>query len=171
MEPDQLWKELHYLFDTDDGSLPEIWIVNLSKEGVVAIFSYLQKACRTIAGGSVFWSLEDQQERPINSVPNAADLVVQDRAESFHFLCQGLTYEGTVLPDIGVFVFGDQIALDYRMGKEWNAVKLRALFGILKEAKRIDSRARISIESYASPQVRKQFETMWRKFSQAANDV
>ena len=171
MEPEHLWKELHYLFDTDDGSLPEIWIVNLSKEGVVAIFSYLQNACRAIANGAVFWSLEDQQEKPINSVPNAADLVVQGRAEPFHLLCQGLTYDGVVLPDIGAFVFGNQIALDYRMGKEWDALKLRALFGILKEAKTIDSRARISIEEYASPQVRKQFETMWREFSQAANDV
>jgi hypothetical protein len=171
MEPDQLWKELHYLFDTDDGSLPEIWIVNLSKEGVVAIFSYLQNACRAIASGAVFWSLEDQQEKPINSVPNAADLVAQGRAEPFHFLCQALTYEGVVLPDIGVFVFGDQIALDYRMGKEWDAVKLNALFGILKEVKRIDSGARISIEDYALPQVRKQFETTWRRFSEPGNDV
>ncbi|HEU4387011.1 MAG TPA: hypothetical protein VFV34_04395 [Blastocatellia bacterium] len=171
MEAEQLWKEVHHLFDTDDGSLPEIWIVNLSKQGVVAIFSCLQNACRAIANGTVFWSLEDQQERPIKSVPNAADLVVQGRAEPLHFLCQGLTYEGVVLPDIGVFVFGDQIALDYRMGKEWDAVKVNALFGILKEAKKLDSRARISIEDYAAPQMRKQFEKTWRRFSEAGNNV
>jgi hypothetical protein len=57
------------------------------------------------------------------------------------------------------------------MGKEWDAVKLNALFGILKEAKRIDSRARISIEDYALPQVRRQFETMWGEFSHTANNV
>ena len=171
MEPEELWKELHYLFDTDDGSLPEIWIMNLSHEGVVAIFASLQLACGAIANSAVFWSVEDQQEQPINSVPNAADLVVQARAEPFHFVCQSLTYEGVVLPDIGVFIFGDQIALDYRMGKEWDAVKLNALFGILKEVKRIDSGARISIEDYALPQVRKQFETTWRRFSEAGNAV
>lgn len=171
MEPENLWKELHYLFDTDDGSLPEIWIKNLSHEGVAAIFAFLQRDCGDIANSAVFWSLEDQQEQPINSVPNAADLVVQARAEPFHFVCEGLTYEGVVLPDIGVFVFGDQIALDYKMGKEWDAVKLNALFGILKEVKGIDSRAKISIEAYALPQVRKQFERTWRRFSEAGNDV
>ena len=57
------------------------------------------------------------------------------------------------------------------MGKEWDAVKLNALFGILKEVTRIDSRARIGIEDYAIPQVRKQFETTWRRFSEAGNDV
>jgi hypothetical protein len=171
MEPEELWKELHYIFDTDDGSLPEIWIMNLSQEGVVAIFAFLQHACGTIANSAVFWSLEDHQEQPINSVPNAADLVVKARAEPFHFVCEGLTYKSVVLPEIGVFVFGDQIALDYKMGKEWDAVKLNALFGILKELKRTDSRARISIEDYALPKVRKQFETTWRRFSEAGNDV
>jgi hypothetical protein len=147
------------------------WIMNLAQDGVVAIFASLQHACGAIANSAVFWSLEDQQEQPINSVPNAADLVVQARAEPFHFVCQRLTYEGVVLPDIGVFVFADQIALDYRMGKEWDAVKLNALFGILTEVKRIDSRARVSIEDNALTQVRKQFETTWRRFSEACNDV
>lgn len=39
MEAEQLWKELHYLFDTDDGSLPEIQIQNLSPDDVIAILT------------------------------------------------------------------------------------------------------------------------------------
>ncbi|HXG64233.1 MAG TPA: hypothetical protein VNO70_03940 [Blastocatellia bacterium] len=170
MEAEQLWKELHYLFDTDDGSLPEIWIMNLSQAGVVAIFSYLQHNCHNLANNAVFWSIEDQQDKPIDSVPNAAALVIQGRAEPFHFLCQGLTYDGIVIPDMGVFVFDDQINLDYRMGDEWDAPKLKALFGILKELKGMDAGAKITIEDYALRTVRKHFETIWERFLQAESD-
>jgi hypothetical protein len=170
MEAEQLWEELHYLFDTDDGSLPEISIMNLSKDGVVAIFSYLQCNCHNIANNASFWSIEDQQDKPIDSVPNAAALVVQRRAEPFHFVCEGLAYMGQVIPDIGVFVFDDQINLDYQMGQEWNATKLKALFGILKDLKRIEAGAKVSIEHYALPKVRKHFETTWERFLQATEE-
>ena len=164
MEAEQLWAELHALFDTDDGSLPEILITKLSKDGVSAIFAYLQRNYHQIANSASFWSIEDQQEKLVASVPNAATLVVQGRAEPFHFICQGLAYDGQAIPDLGVFVFANQINLDYQMGAEWNAMKLQALFGVLKELKRIDAAARISIEPYALPAVRQHFETVWERF-------
>jgi len=166
MKAEQLWEALHQLFDTDDGSLPEIRLLNLSPKGVVAIFSYLQHSCRSSANNQVFWSREDQQDKPINSVANAATLVVEGRAEPFHCLCQGLAYDGEELPDIGVFVFDDQVALDYRMGQEWNAGKLKALFGLLKELTSIDQGAEVSLEDNVLPKVRKHFERTWEKFLQ-----
>jgi len=171
MEAELLWKELHHQFDTDDGSLPEIWIMNLSRQGVAAIFSYLQHACQTIANSAVFWSREDQQDKPVNSVANAAALVVEGRAEPFHCVCHGLSYEGVVLPDIGVFVCDDQIAIDYRMGQEWNALKLKALFGMLKKLKDIDIGAEVCLEYTALRQQRKHFEATWERFLQETDDV
>jgi hypothetical protein len=171
MKAEQLWKELSYLFDTDDGSLPEIWLTNLSSHGVAAIFSYLQHGCRSVSNASTFWSIKEQTDKPINSVPNAAALVVEGRAEPFCFTCQGLTCGGVVIPDIGVFVFPNEIDLFYRMGKEWNAEKLKALFGMLKALKKIEPRITVTIEDYALPKVRKQFETTWEKFLQVTTDV
>ena len=168
MEAAHLWQELHYLFDTDDGSLPEIWIMNLSKDGVVAVFSYLQNASNRITSSASFWSIEDQQDKPVNSVPNAADCVIQGRAEAFHCLLEGLAYNGVVIPDIGVFIFDDQVSLDYRMGREWDARKLKALFDILKELKRIDPGAKVSMENSALRKVRRHFENTWDKFLQTA---
>jgi hypothetical protein len=171
MEAQHLWKELHNLFDTDDGSLPEIWLSELSPNGVVAIFSYLQNAGDCISNDSSFWSIEEQRDKAINSVPNAAALVVEGLAEPFHCLCQGLTFEGIQIPDLGVFIFDDHITLDYRMGEEWNAKKLKALFGILKELKWICPEAKVSIEDYALAKVRRHFESTWEKYLQARNDV
>jgi hypothetical protein len=171
MDTEQLWQELHDLFDTDDGSLPEIQIRNLASDEVIAIFDYLQNACHQLAKSASFWSIEDQEDKPINSVPNAAALVTQGRAEAFHVLCQELNYGGEVIPDIGVFVFDDQINLDYRMGAEWNAGKLKALFEILQEIIRIAPAAKITIEEYALQKVRKHFEETWKRYLQTANNV
>jgi hypothetical protein len=171
MKAEQLWKELHYLFDTDDGSLPEILIANLSKDEVVAIFDYLQQTCRQMNDAATFWSIEEQADRPVVSVPNAAALVMQGRAEPFIVLCEGLAYDGEVIPDIGVFVFGDEIALVYRMGREWNAANLKALFGILQAVTRIAPTAKISVEEGALKSVRRHFEATWKKYVQATGNV
>lgn len=171
MEAKELWKELHHLFDTDDGSLPEIWLSDLSPDGVVAIFAHLQNASDRIMSGSSLWVIEEQQDKPVNSVPNAASLVVQGLAEPFHCLCQGLTCNGAVIPDLGVFVLENQIVLDYRMGEEWNAQKLNALFGLLTELKRIHPTAKVSIEESALKNVRNHFEETWERFFRSINDV
>jgi hypothetical protein len=171
MKAEQLWKELHYLFDTDDGSLPEIWLSNLSPDGVVAIFSYLQNTCDGISNDSSFWSTEEQKDKPINSVPNAAAVVIEGLAEPFHCLCERPTYNGVVIPDLGVFVSDNQICLDYRMGEEWSTKKLEALFGILKEVNRICLEAKVSIEDNAPSKVRIHFESTWEKYLWSKNDV
>lgn len=159
-----LWKELHYLFDTDDGSLPEIRITRLSPDGVAAIFSYITRTGRCTEGTSEFWSLEEQQTKPIDSVPNAAVLVTKNLATPFHFVCRGLNCNGVTVPDIGVFVFQEEIALDYRMGEEWDAAKLEAFFGILKELQTLDAGARVCLEDGTLPSAQQHFETAWFKY-------
>ena len=81
--------------------------------------------------GSTFWSVTDLKDCPLNSVPNAAALVVSREAKPFHFVLGNVDMSGVRLPDLGVFVFDDQIAIDYRMGEEWRSTELRALFELL----------------------------------------
>jgi hypothetical protein len=171
MEAQQLWKELHDLFDTDDGSLPEIQIQNLSSDEVITIFDYLKNACHHLSNNARFWSVEDQESKPINFVPNAAALVTQGRAEPFHVLCHGLSYGGEVIPDLGVFVFDDQISLDYRMGAEWNAARLKALFGTLRQIKQLAPAVKIGLEKNVLREVGVRFEVTWKKYLEAANNV
>ena len=171
MKAEDLWKELSYLFKTCDDSLSEIRLTNLSSDGVAAIFSYLQHSCRRISNESTFWNIEAQKSETITSVPNAAALVVEGCAEAFHCLCQGPTHKQIVIPDLGVFVFDDQINLDYRMGEEWDATKLEALFGILREVKRIDPACKVTIGDYALRRVRLHFEATWERFLQATTAI
>jgi hypothetical protein len=164
MTAEQIWRELHDLFDTDDGSLPEIWITNLSKQGVAIVFASLQERCPGSTTNTTFWYLEDEKEELVNSVPNAATLVAEGRAAAFHFLCQGLKHKETVIPDLGVFVSDDHISLDYRMGAEWNAAKIEALFGILKDLTRLDVNAKVCLEQGVLRNVQAQFQRTWNRF-------
>lgn len=166
MNSELLWKRLHHLFDADDGSLREIWITNLSPEGVEAIFSYLREGSERLDDTTAFWSREEQREKSIELVPNAAALVTAGRADPFHFLCHGLTCNGVTIPDIGASVFPDRILLDYRMGAEWDGEKLLALFGVLKGIRGIDGDAKIGLDDHSAAKARRCLENAWQEFLQ-----
>ncbi len=124
----ELWDQLHDLFDTDDGSLPDIEINNLSGREVIEIYAYLRAHSRITSNQQYFWSTTENKDVPVDAVPNAAQLVVNGEAEVFHVVVQGLAFGGAIIPDLGIFVFNDFITLDYRMGLEWGPAELNALF-------------------------------------------
>jgi hypothetical protein len=124
----ELWDQLHDLFDTDDGSLPDIEINNLSGEEVVNIYAYLRAQSELTSNEQYFWSKTENKDVQVDSVANAALLVVSGEAEAFHIVVRGLAFGGAGIPDLGIFVFEDSISLDYRMGPEWGPAELNALF-------------------------------------------
>ena len=71
------------------------------------------RAAEMATANPSFWSITDDAERLVDSVPNAAALVVSGDAESFHVVLRGIRSGGVTIPDLGVFVFPDQLALDY----------------------------------------------------------
>ncbi len=127
---DELWNNLHDMFDTDDGSLPDIYVRNLSGQGVKDMWAYLCHSAAGLAGDPSFWHIAKGQSIPVDAVPKAAELVVSGEADSFHAVLRGISFGEAVIPDLGVFVFPDAICLDYRMGPEWG---LKALFDLLNQ--------------------------------------
>lgn len=136
---------MHDLFDTDDGSLPEIRIDFASNSSTVAGYGILARRGAIAGDNPSFWSIAHQAERPLESVENAAALVVAGEAESFHVVFRGIRAEGAVIPDLGVFVFPDQLALDYRMGSEWGPPELGALFLLVSELVALEPGASVSL--------------------------
>ncbi len=166
-----LWHEFHSIFDTDDGSLPDIDIDNVSPAGLADIWMYLRKAATGYAGDAWFWHKDTERETPLDSVLNAAQLVVTGEAEIFHTVLQGIAYFGVAIPDLGVFVFQDAISLDYRMGADWNAAKLTALFELLRQLQRIDPKAHISLsKTFFSPEWRARFSAAFAAYVHQAEN-
>src|SRR4051812_45923484 len=118
-----VWKELRFLFDTDDGSLPEVRLTELSPDGLAAGYAFLRSQAQA-APGVAFWHRSQDREEPIDDWPNPARLVAADEADEFHFLARNIGVRGVTLPDLGVFVFRYELALDYRMGPEWDEPRL-----------------------------------------------
>ncbi len=71
---------------------------------------------------------------------------------------------GVRLPDLGVFVFDDQIAIDYRMGEEWRSTELRGLFELLLEISQLDPGSSVTFDPKTLPEVRERFKACWMRF-------
>ncbi|SRR6266536_385208 len=160
-----LWHEFHSIFDTNDGSLPEIDIAALSPASLADMWSYLRYAATAYVGDAWFWHTATHQQIPLDSVPNAAQLVVTGEADVFHTVLRGMTFFDTIIPDLGVFVFQDTISLDYRMGSDWNAAAVTALFELLRHLHHLDRNATITLsKTFFSADWRRRFTTAFATY-------
>jgi hypothetical protein len=144
----QLWKQLHHLFDTNDGSLPSIELNNLNTQEIERIYLYLRSQSELVSIGSYFWSTVAEEEIPIDSVENAAHLVIIGEAEDFHLVVSGLTFGDAVIPDLGIFVFKNLIELDYRMGEEWGIAEVDALFMLFSKIRELAPLVEIDLPEF-----------------------
>lgn len=135
------------LFAADDGGLPEICLHGLSGPEVEDIYQILRQKTRFLVGSPVFRHRLERCDKPLDSVPNAARLVVQGEADPFHFLCRGITVDDVLLPDLGVFVLDNAVALDYERGPAWEAPQVAGLFRLLRELFARIARPRLSYDA------------------------
>jgi hypothetical protein len=156
------WDRLRWLFDTDDGGLYDIRLTGLDETDLVKAFEFIRSRANITPDGR-FWHTELQQDQCVADYSDAARMVVQGIAEPFHVLARGLEFRGTVIPDLGVFVWADEVTLDYRMGPEWDRPQLLALFELLRHlASATDGR--VSLGRHVLPDVDAQFVGEWQAY-------
>lgn len=129
----ELWPQLHELFDTDDGSLPDVFIENLTGDQVSEIYAWVRSKCGVYSDACtpMFWDRVDEQDVPVTSVDDPASLVVNGQAESFRHGLSEVSSSGVVVPPLTIAVWPNSIEFDYRMGSEWGPAQLDALFDFL----------------------------------------
>ena len=116
-------------------------------DAVLRGFTLLRDRSREIMpGDSQFWLKAEEEARPVSSVPNAAALVVSGEAEAFHVVLEDIRCGDVTLPDLGVFVFQDQLCIDFRMGEHWGPAELAGFFGLLADLADLDPKAAFSLE-------------------------
>ena len=162
-----VWNLIHDLFEAADGSLPDIRITELTPEGVAKVYDYLRAHSRLACTNPHFWDKTSKQEAHVDSVPNAAQRVIEGLAEPFHIAVGGLKFLNTKIPDLGIFVFQKEIALDYRTGKEWAEPQLLALFELLRHICSIDPHARIKYDEGSVPDFKQRFQRAWSMFQRS----
>ncbi len=162
---DLLWTELHNLFEQDDGSLPEVRVNYVDGNAAASGYQMLRnEAVKIVSERPYFWSNVRNQEEAVDSVPNAAALVVSGEAAPFHVVLGGIQSGGVAIPHIGVLVFPDQLALDYRMGRGWNAEVLSAFFGLLANLTALDEDSSLTLEDGVSSDIADKFQRCWSEY-------
>ena len=159
-----LWRDLHDLFDTDDGSLPEIRVDYRDPEGTRAGYVLLRQHARRVLPFNASVSVVGSGEIPIDRLEDPAGLVTSRRAQPFHVVLTGVEVDGTGVPDLGVWVFPDQLALDYRMGPAWSPRELHALFALLLALTGCDPNSSISLQEGVPVDVVDRVGRAWSRF-------
>ncbi|MDF1503631.1 hypothetical protein [Roseisolibacter sp. H3M3-2] len=152
------WRsQVGFLFDPDDGSLPEIRLTGLTAEQTPRVYARLRALAARLNDGASLVDRRAEHEVPVDAVPNAASLVVAGHVDGFHVVLRAPRVGAVVLPDLGVFVAADEIALDYRMGAQWGATEIAALLALLCELHRIAPGSRVELEEHAEAGARERF--------------
>ncbi len=156
------WDRLCWLFDTDDGGLYDIRLSGLDEPGLVKAFEFIRSRA-TITPNALFWHTGLQQDQRVAEYPDAARLVAQGVAEPLHVLASGIEFTGVALPALGVYLWPDEVTLDYRMGPEWARPQLCALFELLRQLATVAG-GRVGLGRNELPHVDAQFVGEWRAY-------
>jgi hypothetical protein len=164
----KLWDELSSFFAEDDGSLPEVRLVRLSPTGLVRIFEELRQRAEPLDSSETVWHDERQEEVTLGEVPELPALVADEKISSVHLLLRGIRSGDLNLPDLGVFAASGEIALDYRMGDEWNEDVLAAFVELLADLRQLDPGGELDLEEGLPRGVRRHFRRAVQKYLAAA---
>lgn len=158
-----VWERFREFFEEDDGSLPGVNIRGMPPEVVDRTYRFL----RSIGG-----TLDDcippptlhfvgrDESTPVDSVPNAAELVARGEVEPIHFVFS-VTFDGIRTPPLGLWVVEDGIGLDIRMGPEWTPPSAIAYLELLRKIWNDTPNPRLEFEEFARKEA---FESLWSEF-------
>ena len=130
------WLEVRELFETDDGSLPDIYFENLKPAEIVAIYESVMSRC-SVFGEPTVWSIAEVRDVPLSKYPRPAQAFVEGRIEQFRHGLAELNVNGNVVPQLTISVEPGGISFDYRKGSEWDEQTVSALFVLITELQRI----------------------------------
>ena len=158
----ELWERIGPLFSDPDGDLPEIRIGGLTAAQVPLVAGLLQSHGAPL-GSAVTWVPRDgdvvEVAMPMPDLEAAANEVVTGRRDPFHVVFTNVTRAGAEIPDLGMFVFQDEIAIDYEPGAAWTPRALEALCGLLCGIRRATPDVVIEYERHALERWRSAFVT------------
>ena len=140
------WKIARRNFTEDDGSLPGLEFRNLDPASVRNLVQYFFHHGTLTNDDATLWHNQMQADVPIAKLDDPAGLVVSGIAAPFHCCFQLQAMGVNIIPELGLFVFQGTVAIDYRMGPDWNPDNVDAFFRLLVHLKSIAPEASIESE-------------------------
>lgn len=170
---DDLWLRLQDLFAIDDGSLPDIFVKNLSGNQVHSIYGWIRSQSDVYrdSGEPTFWDRVNQCDVTIQSVDDPAQLVIDGHAEPFRHGLSRLASAGVTLPPLTIYVAADEVAFDYRMGSEWGPPQLNGLLTFLWTIQEMAPNATIFHAEEGANEPTKSFAEAWSEVKQERSNM
>ncbi|MCR9277839.1 MAG: hypothetical protein NXH85_07665 [Pseudomonadaceae bacterium] len=131
-----MWKEAEHIFSNHDGSLPEVAFPVSNTALIAPAYECLRNSASRFESRlpPSYWSKSLSAEVEIRFNDNPAVEIATGDAEPFHVLFGGIRSRGEYcVPPLGVFCCSEEIAVDYRMGPDWNEQSVLGLFELLDE--------------------------------------
>ncbi len=125
-----LWENIRHLFEIDDGSLPDVFVENMTNEQIVNVYNWVVSKSG-IYGEPTLWSIKEERDIPIKEVKNPAQKFVNKEVETFRHELKNLVLNGIKMPTLTICVETEGVSFDYRKGKEWGPKEVNALFDFL----------------------------------------
>jgi hypothetical protein len=99
----ELWEKVHHLFDTDDGSLPDIFIKNITENESIKIYSWVLSLTQPQKNTYV-WSIKDNKDILITDLVNPAQEYVQGNFELFRYCLEEFVFYGINIPQLSISI-------------------------------------------------------------------
>jgi hypothetical protein len=157
-------------FGENDGSLPGIELKFGNPDEVLRVYEFLISRSTITTPDATYWDEQKQCDVKIATVPHSAMLVAHGVASHFHHCVGGLLIDGTVLPELGLFVFKDSIEIDYRMGPEWTRNCILAFLELLHRLVRLAPSAEVSSAVVEEMPDADSFLSFWREYHRRRSD-
>ncbi len=165
-----LWNQVHHIFDTDDGSFPEICICGLSAHNICDAYLFIRSIASFVVGSPRILNRDTGCETGLDEVENAAKLVCEQKAPPFHFMLRSLRHEPGTLQELGVFVLDNAIALDYEKGPIWGEREIETLLQIILRIKSGCPGSFVKLEESVSTEDRRLFNEALDRLAAATDD-
>lgn len=163
------WDALLAVFSTDDGSVPEIELDNLSGDEVVRGYGFIRNHADYISSSSPsYWSESKDCEIPFSYEDNPAIQLISGETRVC-LLCFGgiKSPSGHVIPNLGLHVFADCLNFTYRMGPQWNQQALVGLFELISCMSADFHRMQITHKDNINDNDGSIFQSYWDAYEQA----
>lgn len=164
---DWLWSRVHDLFEVapeEDGTWSEDIDISYRNPASVPRAFELMRRVGTLDHGNAtptFRSVATDSEHSLDSVPNAADLVVAGEVNHIYLFFSEVRSGGLTLPRIGIFFWPDGISLDYEPMAGWSGNSLDAFFQLIHRLMSLDADPSMPLEGCSMPDVQKRIRDIY----------
>ena len=167
-----LFQQIGDFFCKDDGSYPEICVCCLPGSRVKEIYGFIRKNCQFTVGKPRFFNREQDCEMELNDVDCAATLVTEGKAQPFHFMVRNVRFgKDSFIPEVGVFIMHNAVALDYEKGPIWGELEIESLLLLVLKGMNEIADSFIRLEDSVAENDKNRFRDSLERLGKEATDL